>query len=196
MFPHLTRTAVLLALAVALQPAATNAQENGGIEGRVVDTFGTSVGGATVTATSVSGYRTEAVSGQQGDFEVALLVPGTYTVRVTAAGYIPADRTVTVGATERLQLTLILVPRTPSSLMARIVDPQRGALPGALVLARGPNGVSLEAAADEIGRVVFPGIQPGTRTLTASLSGFHTESTDIVVPFAGTAEAELELPLD
>ena len=50
--------------------------------------------------------------------------------------------------------------------------------------------------ADEAGRVVFPGIQPGTWSLTGSLSGFLAENADAVVPVGGSADAVLELPLD
>ena len=145
---------------------------------------------------SVSGYRTEVLSGQQGDFQIAQLVIGSYTVTVNAAGYREEQLTVRITPGGILRMTFTLAPETPSSLSAQIVDPQGGALPGALVVVRGPNGANLEGVADEAGRVVFPGIEPGTWSLTGSLSGFLTENGEAVVPFGGSADTVLELPLD
>lgn len=196
MFTNATRIAVLVALVIALEAGTANAQNPGGVRGQVFDSFGAAINGAAISATSVSGYRTEVLSGQQGDFQIAPLVVGNYTVTVNATGYREEEFAVRITPGGILRMTFTLAAETPSSLSAQIVDPQGGALPGALVVVRGPNDANLEGVADETGRVVFPGIQPGTWSLTGSLSGFLTENADAVVPFGGSADAVLELPLD
>ena len=66
MFANATRIAVLVALAIALEAGTANAQNPGGVRGQVVDSFGAAINGAAISATSVSGYRAEILSGQHG----------------------------------------------------------------------------------------------------------------------------------
>ena len=196
MLNHQTRSALLLLFAIAAYAAPASGQNAGGLQGRILDTFGEGVAAATITVTSVSGYRVELRSDAQGRFEVAPLVIGSYTITTTAAGYQGQQLTAQIMADDTARMTVTLVQETPTSLIAQVVDPQGGALPGALVVARGPQGRNLEAVADESGRTAFITIQPGTWTLTGSIDGFDAYTTDAVVEFGVASTVLLELPLD
>jgi len=108
------------------------------------------------------------------------------------------------------------VPQTPAApattcrLTGTVVDGQTGAgVAGAVVLLRGPIGVSLssdrpermcvggcETAVDPDGRFTFDGLAPGTYSLLTSVSGFSdSPPAPVVLTFAGQACASaIDLP--
>jgi hypothetical protein len=79
---------VLLAvIAVLLAPVTALAQQTGAIAGRAVDNSGGALPGVTVEATSPSLPSARvAVTGDNGDYRLAALPPGTYTVTFTLSG--------------------------------------------------------------------------------------------------------------
>lgn len=79
---------VLLAvIAVLLAPVAALAQQTGAIAGRAVDSSGGALPGVTVEATSPSLPSARVVvTGENGDYRLAALPPGTYTVTFTLSG--------------------------------------------------------------------------------------------------------------
>ena len=89
---------VLLAvMAVLLAPAAALAQQTGAIAGRVVDSSGLALPGVTVEATSPSLPTPRvAVTGANGDYRMAALQPGTYTISFTLSGMQAVTRTAQV----------------------------------------------------------------------------------------------------
>jgi hypothetical protein len=89
---------VLLAVvAVLLAPVTALAQQTGTIAGRVVDSSGGALPGVTVEATSPSLPSDRVtVTGASGDFRLAALPPGTYTVTFTLSGMQAVTRTAQV----------------------------------------------------------------------------------------------------
>lgn len=89
---------VLLAvLAVLLAPIAAFAQQTGAIAGRVVDSSGLALPGVTVEATSTALPTPRvAVTGANGDYRMAALQPGTYTVTFTLSGMQTVSRSAQV----------------------------------------------------------------------------------------------------
>lgn len=79
---------VLLAIiAVLLAPVTALAQQTGNIAGRAVDSSGGALPGVTVEATSPSLPSARVVvTGENGDYRMAALPPGTYTVTFTLSG--------------------------------------------------------------------------------------------------------------
>ncbi len=95
----------VLTLAAEVYPQVNTAD----ITGTVSDQGGGVVAGATVTANNrATGLERNAVSGETGDYRVALLPPGEYEVRVEAPGFSPVLQRVAlvVGQRQTLNFTL------------------------------------------------------------------------------------------
>jgi outer membrane receptor protein involved in Fe transport len=102
--------AVVLASALILiasftAPAAAQAQ-TGTLAGRLTDEDGAPLGGANITLVEA---KRGAISLQNGDYVVADVPVGTYTVQVRLIGYRPANQSVTLTAGERSTLDFKLI---------------------------------------------------------------------------------------
>ncbi|MGB7068061.1 MAG: TonB-dependent receptor [Pyrinomonadaceae bacterium] len=85
------------------------AQQDGSLRGQVIDTLGAVVVGATVTAVSAEGNEKNATSNQRGEFAIAGLFPGKYTVRATAPNFALYENTeVEIAAGVREEITVAL----------------------------------------------------------------------------------------
>ncbi|MGH9949917.1 MAG: carboxypeptidase-like regulatory domain-containing protein, partial [Pyrinomonadaceae bacterium] len=96
----------LLAAFIALP---VNAQTTGSITGVVQDTLGAVIVGATITVVSADSKEKTATSNQKGEFTVAGLAPGKYTVKVIAPKFALYENTevvVTAGKKEELFVPL------------------------------------------------------------------------------------------
>lgn len=79
---------LLATLALLTTPLLAVYGSGGRIEGQVTDPKGAAVSGATVTVTDeINNRRYEAVTDQQGRYKFEGLVPGTYTVAISAKGF-------------------------------------------------------------------------------------------------------------
>jgi hypothetical protein len=79
---------MVIALACLLPCERASAQSGAGIlRGTITDPSGAAVAGAKVTATSSTGQPSSATSNVQGEYEIRGLAPGTYDVKVSAAGF-------------------------------------------------------------------------------------------------------------
>ena len=107
----LQRVLFSVALSLLVGPYALRAQINSGtIAGFVSDPSGASIPEAAVVATNTATLVvTRAASLQDGNFLVNYLVPGTYEVQITKAGFVTSVETrveVTAGNTTRLDVKL------------------------------------------------------------------------------------------
>src|SRR5512132_3483650 len=97
-----------------LTTLALPAQTTGDIEGRVIDTSGSPLPGATVEATSpkMQGIRIE-VSGRDGKYRILAVPPGRYRIKARLEGFETVEESVTVSldATETLDLKLRILVR-------------------------------------------------------------------------------------
>jgi hypothetical protein len=84
----------------------------GAIAGSIADPAGRAVAGAEVTATDEATHATRAVrTNEKGAYRVALLPPGTYAVKVSAAGFAdtqPVQVNVATGSVDSLNLTVAI----------------------------------------------------------------------------------------
>src|SRR5688572_12538987 len=105
------RTVLVVIGLVALAAGASAQTTTATISGRVLDTQGLAVPGATVTATSpnLQGAR-EAVTSANGDYILTLLPSGAYTVTVALSGFQTQTRTVVLAPTQVLPLEVTLDP--------------------------------------------------------------------------------------
>src|SRR5947207_2631552 len=106
--------AAAVALLCALAPAAVHAQT---VSGRVTDAAGKAVSGAQVT---VAGSDVRATSDAEGRYRLTLRAAGALAVRVTAIGYTPQSKAVTVAAGESATVDFTLTAN-PVGLDAIIV---------------------------------------------------------------------------
>lgn len=82
---------LLCVLALAISPA-THAQATGSFSGNVLDKSGSSISGATVTATSQgTGVARQSISDEAGHYLIPLLSVGIYTVHVDFTGFQSAE---------------------------------------------------------------------------------------------------------
>ncbi|MGB8259474.1 MAG: TonB-dependent receptor [Terracidiphilus sp.] len=83
---------------VTLAPVAIQAQADlGSIGGTIADASGAVIAKASVTVTNLAtGAVRTTVTNSTGGFQISQLLPGDYTVTVTAAGFAPAKDTVSV----------------------------------------------------------------------------------------------------
>src|SRR5208283_1787943 len=87
-FVALAMLALALCLAVTAMPAAAQTAGEGSLEGTVLDTTGAVIPHATVTITNnATGVKTTTDASSAGFFSIAPVLPGTYTVQVTAKGF-------------------------------------------------------------------------------------------------------------
>lgn len=129
--------AIVFAFAVLLMPMSARSQElRGKISGRVVDSTGAAVSGATVTVTDLARAATTTLTTNgDGLFDAPYLLPGSYQVLVEAAGFKKAivDK-VAVAINETRTLTIPLdvgtvqetVTVTSEASQLNVSDPNLG----------------------------------------------------------------------
>jgi outer membrane receptor protein involved in Fe transport len=108
----LAERALACACIALLFPALAAAQTpTGTISGRVTDSNGGVVRGATVSieSPSLQGARRTSTT-QNGDYIFGLLPPGPYTLTVEAGGFTASKRSMTLNATERLTVDVTIAP--------------------------------------------------------------------------------------
>src|SRR4051812_17734219 len=101
---RISATILLLLFVLAFQGYAQNI--TGSMGGRVVDQQGSAVPNATVTATeSAKKVVISTKSTEQGEFNLAGLLPGNYTIRVEAPGFKKLERpNIPLNAQDKLAL--------------------------------------------------------------------------------------------
>src|SRR5579872_3088009 len=109
--PMMRLVVLLVGLFVAITATNARAQyEDGSLIGTIRDTTGAVVSNAAVTVTNVNtGIVTKVVSSGSGDYEVPSLHVGTYSIKVEASGFAPAEAkniSIAVGARQSIDLTL------------------------------------------------------------------------------------------
>jgi hypothetical protein len=123
----------------------------GTIRGQVIDPAGASIPGAVVSVNDGHGTSRSGTADVRGEYVLANLPAGAYTVRASAKGFAPVERTeiaVASGATQKLDLLLSLATSNQSvtvsdSSQAIQVDPAANA--DALVM----RGSDLDALSDD-----------------------------------------------
>ncbi len=99
-------TAVYAAIWLAASPVVHAQETTGTLNGRVIDTQGLAVPGATITATGPQGSKTTTSAGD-GRFTVPFLTPGAYSIKAELQGFKSVEqRNVTVALGRAVDLEL------------------------------------------------------------------------------------------
>ena len=100
-------------IGVSILIAPIAAQTTIGLRGQVADESGAVIPGAQVSLIDARGKQRNAVAGSSGEFVIANVVPGTYTLRVSFKGfdtYVNTDVEVTASFSPPLKITLNVQP--------------------------------------------------------------------------------------
>ncbi len=124
-------------------------QGNGALRGQVTDETGAVIGGANVTLTDATGKRLSATSDELGNFTLANLPPGPYTLHVEMEGFKPyEDITITIAPGRRESVAIKLAIEVAEQVQVNSEAPISTAPDnnaGAIVL----RGKDLEALPDD-----------------------------------------------
>ena len=155
------------------------AANNGTVTGKVTNTAGAPVQGA-----SVSSGGNGAITGADGAYTLQLAA-GSATLTAALAGYQSASATVTITAAASTQAaTLQIQPINPGNVTGTVVNNSGAGLSGASVIAAGLN--TLTAAN---GSYALNNLPAGSTNITASLTGFQSGSTTVTVTAGTTTSA-------
>ncbi len=161
----------------------------GWIQGTVVDSCGTPVSGATVT-TNPTGYSTQTAG--DGTYRISGVTPGTYTVTASRSGYTNVQQTGVVvnsgqGTTVNLTFT------NSKGQIAGVVTDACGIPIAGATVSTSSGGYSAQTGAD--GAYLIPLVNAGTYNVTASKSGFFTQTaSNRTVTACATTTVDFQLP--
>ncbi|GII25820.1 MFS transporter [Planosporangium mesophilum] len=139
------------------------------VEGRVLRHGGEPIPGATVTLTDARGEVVgAAVTGPDGEYVLAELYPGEYTLTATAEGARPVARTVAVDSVGSHRFDVVL--RSNATILGTVRAARTGqpVADASVMLVDGYGNVAGTAVTGEDGRYEFRDLLPGGYTLTAS----------------------------
>ncbi len=168
--PFLTAVALRALSAGSASPAAAT------LAGQVIDqATNLPLTGATI-ALSGTGIG-NAITDGEGRFTASGLSAGTYSARVTRAGYGDTTASYTLFAGQTLDAGRIALTQIPTTgiVRGRVTTAIGGLpLPGVQIAITG--AATLGATTDLLGRFEFPAVPPGNVAISASLAGYQLAS--------------------
>ena len=184
--PYLTA----LALRALGSPPANTTQAS--VSGRVIDgQTGHAISGASITLTGISTYSQ--TTDANGNFAIASIDAGAYTLQVSASGFDAATAHTAVNAGQALNFgTISLVPLSAGgtgTVIGTVTDINTGQpLQGATVTV---NGFAVSTAID--GTFEINNVAAGPTTATASAAGYQPLASSGSVPAGGILQFTFEL---
>ena len=158
----------------------------GTIAGHVTDSAtGAALAGATVSTSGAS-----ATTDSSGSYTLNNVPPGSRSVTAPLTGYVTQTITVTVnpGATATLDFQLSKT-MTPGAISGQVTNASTGAaLAGATVSFSGGS-----TTMDSNGAYSFSNVAPGTYNVTASQTGFSSQTASVTVNSGATATLNFQL---
>ncbi|KUJ82510.1 TonB-dependent receptor [Microbulbifer flavimaris] len=197
----LTRAAVVAA--GTLFSAAVMAQQSGSIEGKVFLDAGVEAAGVTVKATSpVMPRGRTATTGEDGEFKLPALIPGTYTLEFSTEDGITRSVTARVLLDQKSNVSVVMVPEADANSLEEIE------VTGQQIVVGGEASLSNALGSDVVDGVpigtnyrdmmkLIPGVQyteNAVRGANAGGSGqdntYAFDGVNITLPMFGTLSAE------
>ena len=160
------------------------ATPTGSFSGTVTDASNAPIAGATV---SYSGGSTTTSS--TGTYSFASVAAGTYSVTASKTGYTSQTASVTItagqNATQNFQLT---ATSTTGSFSGTVTDASNAPIAGATVSYSGGSTTT-----SSTGTYSFPSVAAGTYSVTASKSGYTSQTTSVTVTAGQNATQNFQL---
>ncbi|MCL2674222.1 MAG: carboxypeptidase regulatory-like domain-containing protein, partial [Defluviitaleaceae bacterium] len=189
-----------------LSPLEENVVTTGIIEGRVISAGigNVPITGATVTLTQNDETIATATTDEEGFYKIAGLYPGSYVASVTATGYEPQSRTVSIAANETTEEDFELSPLdenvvTTGIVVGRVLSASGGNAPivGATVTLTQNDETIATATTDADGFYKIAGLYPGSYVASVTVIGYEPQSRMVSIAANETTEENFELsPLD
>jgi Ca-activated chloride channel homolog len=184
--------AVVVCLSVVVSYAAQNTRTSAGVVlGKVIDSAGTALGGATVKLTADKvGTRTTAAD-LAGEFRFDDVAPGTYILEVSLTGFVTLKRPVYVAAgtaqTTPVMITLVAAPIA----IPRTRAPNAKPAPPPAATGGVPGGVEGGIPGGTVGGVVggLPAAPPPPPSAPVRVGGSITAGAAVHVPAPFNSEA-------
>lgn len=149
------------------------------LAGTLDDDKGATVPGAHIEIIAGAGQGRSVVVGADGAFALDMLPRGRLRVRVTHPAYPPAELDATASTSgERVRLRIALGGQVEGAL---IDEGSGGPLVGMTIEARGPGGLTAEAATDDKGQWKLGPLRPGSWRLTVRQPGYLPLTRDVDV---------------
>ena len=168
---------------LTLVPAAP-----GNISGKVTDTAGNIVPGATVTFTSTDGQIYSTTTDSNGNYTLSSVSPSTYSGTASKASFGSQTQTgLVVASNAALTVNFALQPG-PGAVTGRVVDTSGNPISGATVFFSSgiPAVVAATATTDATGTYNIAALAAGTYNVTASATGFGSSAPISVVVVGAT----------
>jgi hypothetical protein len=173
--------------------AVAQGQTTGRIAGTVRDERGALIVGAEVSVGSkATSEERNVTTDSQGNYQIALLAPGTYRVRVTLRGYAPAAfEPVPVVITETTTVDVELVPAGPDTVTVRVdsLIQTYGPQLGRVVDSRAVSELPL--ATRNFTQIL--GLSPGTSVSLPDNTGLGRNSQNVSINGARVTQNDFEI---
>ncbi|MBI2102853.1 carboxypeptidase regulatory-like domain-containing protein [Candidatus Woesearchaeota archaeon] len=177
-----------MTLALCQQQYCKAAVAEGSLIGIVKDPTGQAIAGATI---SILGTVSSTQTSATGSYSLLQLVPATYSVKVSKAGYMEVIKSVSVSAGDATTFDFQLQPAAgASSLRVTVRDTVQKLLPGITVTWKGP--VQGTTKTDSQGTALVSNIPAGEYTLLVSAVGYVSQEQKRVI---GAGETVVDVTL-
>jgi hypothetical protein len=172
------------ALQHAIQATLTVNAATGTATGKVTN----AANGHPISGAKVAYGSNSAATDTNGNYVLTNLPAGSDQLTASATGFLNTVQTVSITPGGTTTANLVLVTQT-GTISGRVTNASTGAgLSGAAVSYSGGSAVS-----DSNGNYAFSAVPPGTYTVTATLTGWVTESTSVAVVSGGTGTGNIQL---
>jgi protocatechuate 3,4-dioxygenase beta subunit len=168
------------------EASATTLSGQGTIQGTVKDTNNQPIQGATV---SVEGTSLQTTTNSQGYYQIANVPAGTRTVTASKTGYNSQSKTVNVVAGQTITVDFQLQLAT-GTIQGTVKDTNNQPIQGATVSVE---GTSLQATTNSQGYYQITDVPAGNKTVTASKSGYNSQSKTVNVVAGQTVTVDFQL---
>lgn len=178
----MTRIGPVLMLILVTTAVAGEQRGSAMLQGRVTDSQGCVVPGATVTVTNTEGNTSTGVTNTRGEYRIEGLQPGKVTTSVRMAGFVTANREWFVYRGQNLWDTGLIVGRLADGRQLRISGVVRDANGHGIanatvtVLSAFGNEIVEQLRSNADGRYVFVTQDAGPYVVTAAAPGFDVQS--------------------